>query len=169
MYIYIIYSPGLCPWSYVYSDTLKLRMLPSFPTFWVLNSECRQKPCFVGYFWMPACEYSKFQCARPRTTVRRVFLHKGIPKTAKRKITPFEAHMQEQMQFTAYLRGLVNIQDPRHLKTGIIFCFKIVSYFFPNWRWKTRKNRCQKSLLKSNLECWQICLWFSIEFGFGAF
>jgi hypothetical protein len=34
----------------------------------------------------------------------------------KNNSTPFEAHMQETMQFTAYLQGFVNIQDPRHLK-----------------------------------------------------
>ena len=56
---------------------------------------------FLGYFRMPACEYSKF-----------------------------EAHMQEKMQFTAYLRGFVNKQHPRHLKAGIIFpskCFLFLS------------------------------------------
>ena len=44
-------------------------------------------------------------------SVQRVSLHKGTPKTANRKITPFEAHLQEKMQFTAYLRGSVSIQD----------------------------------------------------------
>ena len=43
--------------------------------------------------------------------MQRVSLHKGTPKTANRKITPFEAHLQEKMQFTAYLRGSVSIQD----------------------------------------------------------
>ena len=56
----------------------------------------------------------------------------GYPKNSKQKIIPFEAHMQEKMQFTAYLQGFVNIQDPRHLKTGFLFSFKIVSYFFPH-------------------------------------
>ena len=60
------------------------------------------------------------------------FFHKGTQKTANRKITPFEAHMQETMQFTAYLQGFVNIQDPSHLKTGVLSLFKIVSYFFPH-------------------------------------
>ena len=46
------------------------------------------------------------------------------------EITPFEAHMQEKMQFIAYLRGFVNIQDPRHLKTGF-FSFKISLISFP--------------------------------------
>ena len=39
--------------------------------------------------------------------------------------------MQEKMQFTAYLQGFVNIQDPRHLKTGIIFSFKMSLISFP--------------------------------------
>ena len=51
-----------------------------------------------------------------------------VQNTANRKIIPFEAHMQEKMQFTAYLRGFVNIQDPRHLKTGILFSLQNVIF-----------------------------------------
>ena len=70
-----------------------------------------------------------FQCARPRTTVLPYKMHilglkwhskfsrAGVfssikpPKNSKQKnnSTPFEAHMQETMQFTAYLQGFVNI------------------------------------------------------------
>jgi hypothetical protein len=39
--------------------------------------------------------------------------------------------MHEKMQFTAYLQGFVNIQDPRHLKTVIIFSFKMSLISFP--------------------------------------
>ena len=73
---------------------------------------------FLGYFRMPACEYSKF-----------------------------EAHMQEKMQFTAYLRGFVNIQDPRHLKAGIIFSFNMSLISFPIDRKLEKtgaKNPCPK-------------------------
>ena len=92
-----------------------------------------------------------------------VFFSTGVPKSNEKKITIFEAHMQPKVQFTAYLQGFMNPLSPRRLKT-VCFFFKIVSYFFPHWRWKPRKNRGQKSLLKSNLECWQNCLWFSIVF-----
>ena len=51
-----------------------------------------------------------------------------VQNTANRKIFRFEAHMQEKMQFTAYLRGFVNIQDPRHLKTGILFSLQNVIF-----------------------------------------
>ena len=95
--------------------------------------------------------------------MQRVFLHKGTPKTATRKITLFEPHMQRKLHFTAYLQGLVKTQSPRHLKTGFLF-FKIISYSFPHYRRKTRKNSGKKSLQKNNLECWQNCLWFSIVF-----
>jgi len=44
------------------------------------------------------------------------FFHKGTQKTANRKITPFEAHMQEKMQFTAYLQGFVNTQEDGKLE-----------------------------------------------------
>ena len=62
-----------------------------------------------------------------------VFSSTNPQKNSKQKnnSTPFEAHMQETMQFTAYLQGFVNIQDPRHLKTGCLFFLKSVSYFFP--------------------------------------
>jgi hypothetical protein len=57
--------------------------------------------------------------------VQRVFLHKGTPKTATRKITLFEPHMQRKLHFTAYLQGFVNIQSPRRLKTGFLFLSKL--------------------------------------------
>ena len=102
------------------------------------------------------------------------FLHKGCQKSAKGKITLSEPHMQWKLHFTAYLQGFVNIQSPKHQKTNS-FCFlKIVCFFFPHWKWKTRKKRGKKSPAKSNLECWGSYLWFSIVihcsfFGFSLF
>ena len=59
----------------------------------------------------------------------------------KRKITIFEAHMQEKMHFTAFLLFSFPIEDGTLQKTG-----------------------AKKSLLKSNLECWQNGLWMSLAF-----
>ena len=59
------------------------------------------------------------------------FPQKGTQKTAHRKITLFEAHMQRKLQFTAYLQGFVNTQSPRHLKTGFPFLSKLSLISFP--------------------------------------
>ena len=90
----------------------------------------------------------------------RVFFSIGVPKSNEKKNNHIWSTHATKVQFTAYLQGFMNPLSPRRLKTACFF-FKIVSYFFPHWRWKPRKNRGQKSLLKSNLECWQNCLWFS--------
>jgi hypothetical protein len=91
------------------------------------------------------------------------FSIKPPKKTANRKITPFEAHMQEKMQFTAYLRGFTNTQPPRHLK-GFLFLSKLSLISFPIEDGKLKKNGAKSTCQKSNLECWQNCLWFSIVF-----
>jgi hypothetical protein len=68
-----------------------------------------------------------------------VFLHKGTPKTANRKITLFEAHTQQKCPFTAYLQGFVNAQSARHLKTGFLFSFKMSLISFPMKDGKPKK------------------------------
>jgi hypothetical protein len=72
---------------------------------------------FLGIKW-----HAKFSPANVFSSTR------VTKKQTERKIIPFEAHMQEKMQFTAYLRGFVNIQDPRHLKTGILFSLQNVIF-----------------------------------------
>ena len=71
--------------------------------------------------------------------------------------------MQETMQFTAYLRGFTNTQPPRHLK-GFLFLSKLSLISFPIEDGKLKKNGAKSTCQKSNLECWQNCLWFSIVF-----
>jgi hypothetical protein len=75
--------------------------------------------------------------------VQRVFLHKGTPKTATRKITLFEPHMQRKLHFTAYLQGLVKTQSPRHLKTGFLF-FQNYLLFLSPLQMKNSKKQWQK-------------------------
>ena len=57
------------------------------------------------------------------------FPPEGYAKTANRN-NSFEAHMQETMQFTAYLRGFTNTQPPRHLK-GFLFLSKLSLFLSP--------------------------------------
>jgi len=76
----------------------------------------------------------------------------------------FEAHTQQKCPFTAYLQGFVNAQSARNLKTGFLFSFKMSLISFPIKDGKPNKKRGQKSLAKSDLECWQNCLWLSIVF-----
>ena len=58
------------------------------------------------------------------------FPPEGYAKNSKQKNNSFEAHMQEKMQFTAYLRGFTNTQPPRHLK-GFLFLSKLSLISFP--------------------------------------
>ena len=70
--------------------------------------------------------------------------------------------MQQKCPFTAYLKGFVNTQSPRHLK-GFPFLSKLSLISFPIKDGKFGKTRA-KVPGKSNLECWQNCPWFSIVF-----
>ena len=90
------------------------------------------------------------------------FPPEGYAKNSKQKNNSFEAHMQETMQFTAYLRGFTNTQPPRHLKGS--FFFQNCLLFLSPLKMETQKKRGQSTCQKSNLECWQNCLWFSIVF-----
>ena len=66
------------------------------------------------------------------------------------------------MQFTAYLRGFVNIQDPRHLKQASFFPSKCLLFLFTIEDGKFEKTGAKNPAKK--IGCWHNCLWFSIVF-----
>jgi len=80
--------------------------------------------------------HAKFSPARVFSSIR-------VPKkTANRKITLFETHMQQKCPFTAYLKGFVNTQSPRHLK-GFLFLSKLSLISFPIKDGKFGKTRAK--------------------------
>ena len=80
-------------------------------------------------------------------------------KTAIRKITLFEAHMQQKLQFTSCLQGFVNTQSPRHLKTGFLFLSKLSLISFP-----IKDGKLEKTRAKSPWHhFFEICVFFLAE------